>query len=173
MSTATLPVLDFSQFAAGTARQQQAFVMDLGQALAEVGFFALDQSPVDPKLIQAAYEAAAAFFALPDAVKQRYERPELHGQRGFVPLGREHAKDYPVPDLKEFWHVGRDPHPGLPHLPANLWPEEVPQFQTTMQALYQQLDDCAAVLLEACALYLDHPRQLLRHQVQGGDTIFG
>ena len=30
------------------------------------------------------------------------------GQRGYTPFGKEHAKDSPVHDLKEFWHVGRD-----------------------------------------------------------------
>ena len=54
-------------------------------------------------LIQSAYGAAADFFALPEVVKRRYERPELHGQRGVTRFGQEHAKDSDVLDLKEFW----------------------------------------------------------------------
>jgi len=47
-------------------------------------------------------------------VKLRYEDPKLNGQRdeqrGFTRFGKEHAKDKPAPDLKEFWHVGRESH---------------------------------------------------------------
>ncbi|MFE4106329.1 isopenicillin N synthase family dioxygenase [Almyronema epifaneia] len=162
-----IPLLNFKAFTQGTQTERADFVDNLGQALEKIGFFALEQHSVAAPLIQQAYEAAALVFQLPDAIKQQYERPELKGQRGFVGFGREHAKNSPYPDLKEFWHVGRSPSA----LGANLWPVEVPQFQTVMTALFQQLEVCAAVLLEACALYLDQPRTALRDLVRQGDTL--
>ena len=123
----------------------------MGNALEDIGFFAVVDHDVDADLIKTAYRLAQAFFELPESVKRQYEDPKLNGQRGFTRFGREHAKDHPVPDLKEFWHVGRESRL------ANLRPRELPQFHDVMSDLYAQLDACAATLLEACALYLGEP----------------
>ncbi|MEM7650341.1 MAG: 2OG-Fe(II) oxygenase family protein, partial [Cyanobacteria bacterium P01_A01_bin.70] len=50
-------------------------------------------------------------------------------------------------------------------------PAEVPQFQTAMTALFEQLEQCADSLLEACALYLGLPRSFLRDAVVDGPTL--
>lgn len=103
-----LPTLDLQTFLQGSISQQQEFVLTLGQALETVGFFALENHGIDAQLIQSAYDAAADFFKLPDTIKQNYERPEINQQRGFTRFGQEHAKGSDAPDLKEFWHVGRE-----------------------------------------------------------------
>lgn len=169
MTAQTISVLDFQDFVQGDGAQQAAFVQALGSALEEIGFFALVNHSVDPELIRAAYAATTCFFTLPDPIKRQYEQLELKGQRGFTQFGREHAKDHPVPDLKEFWHVGRESSDGV-YLP-NVWPSEVPEFRLTLLRLYDQLEACASVLLEACALYLGQPRPWLKAMVNGGDTI--
>lgn len=159
----TIPVVDLQDFR--TPAQQSNFVNTLGNALEDIGFFAVVNHGVDAALIRQAYQVAQQFFELPDAVKLTYADPQLNGQRGFTRFGQEHAKDHTVPDLKEFWHVGREAH--LP----NLQPREVPQFDPVMQMLYQQLDACAAELLEACALYLGEPRSRFRDMATEADTI--
>ena len=164
MRLQTIPVVDLQDFLSDSPQRQQSFVTAVGSALEDIGFFAVINHGVDSTLIQSAYEVAQTFFELPEAVKRRYEDPKLNGQRGFTRFGREHAKDHPVPDLKEFWHVGAS------NLP-NLNPEEVPQFAPTLSELHTQLAACAAKLLEACALYLGEPRNLLREMTIGGDTI--
>jgi isopenicillin N synthase-like dioxygenase len=137
----------------------------MGAALQDIGFFALVNHGVEAQLIQQAYAVTQTFFELPESVKLAYADPLLKGQRGFTRFGQEHAKDHPVPDLKEFWHVGREE--SLP----NLKPIEVPQFHPVMAELYQQLETCAGHLLEACALYLGEPRTRLREMTRSGDTI--
>ena len=169
MTAPTISVLDFQDFVQGNKLQQSAFVKALGTALEDIGFFTLVNHPVDATLIHAAYDATAAFFTLPDRVKQEYEQLELNGQRGFTQFGREHAKDHPAPDLKEFWHVGREESD--PQYLPNIWPREVPEFRDTLLRLYTQLENCASILLEACALYLEQPRPWLKAMVEGGDTI--
>ncbi|MEM9769885.1 MAG: 2OG-Fe(II) oxygenase family protein, partial [Cyanobacteria bacterium P01_D01_bin.71] len=141
-------------------------VHQLGQALEAIGFFALTDHGIDTALIQSAYAAAAALFTLPSAVKSQYENRALNGQRGFTAFGREHAKDSPHADLKEFWHIGSE-HT----VPNNLWPQEVPAFKSTMLNLFQQLDRCASILLEACALYLNLPRRLLADTIADSPTL--
>lgn len=161
----TIPVLRLQDFW-GTPAAQRSFIHDLGHALEHIGFFALTDHGIEADLIQAAYESAAAVFALPDDVKGRYEQAALKGQRGLTRFGREHAKDSPYPDLKEFWHIGRETA-----LPPNLWPTEVPVFKTAMVALFDQLEICANVLLEACALYLGLPQAELRDMTTDSPTL--
>lgn len=169
----TIPVLDLHAFRADSKAREQ-FVDDLGHTLEDIGFFAVVNHGVETELIQTAYQVAQQFFELPEAIKRRYEVPELHGQRGFTSFGREHAKDHPVPDLKEFWHVGRDlPLEWLqaPSYPSNLEILEVPEFHPVMMQLYAQLEACAIDLLKACALYLGESENLMADMVQEGDTI--
>lgn len=168
--TQTIPVLDLRDFRVSDRRQ--CFVHQLGTALEDSGFFAVTHHGVDSTLIQSAYDVAQAFFTLPETIKRHYEKPALQGQRGFTAFGREHAKDHPVPDLKEFWHLGRERSPDQPLARlANLSPVEVPQFSTVMNELYAQLDACAIALLKACALYLGEPEDLLSDMVRDSDTI--
>jgi isopenicillin N synthase-like dioxygenase len=173
MSEQAIPVLDLETFGQQEATDQR-FAQELGEALRDLGFFAVVNHGVDQALIQQAYQAVEAFFLLPEEVKLRHEDPNSKGQRGFTRFGREHAKDHPAPDLKEFWHVGREREPGDPasaSYPSNVWPDEVPEFRPLLTELYRQLDHCAARLLEASALYIGEPRDLLSEMVRGGNTI--
>jgi len=165
--------LDLEDFVTDGPREA-AFVEALGDALSEVGFFSLVNHGVDSEVVARAYAAAERFFTLPDAVKANYERRELNGQRGITSFGRERARDRAAADLKEFWHVGREIPAGAPgqesHL-ENLWPEEVNDFRESLTALYQQLEACALRLLEAAAVYLGEPRELIREMAAGGNTL--
>lgn len=161
----TLPTLNLQNFLHGSPTEQQQFVQSLGQALETVGFFALEHHGIEAKLIQSAYAAAADFFSFPDTIKQHYERPDINQQRGFTRFGQEHAKDSNAPDLKEFWHVGREAEL------ANPWPHEVLQFEPSMSGLYEQLETCAAHLLKACALYLELPPTFFDEEARQGKSI--
>ena len=172
MTTQTIPVLDLQDFAGGNSQKADRFVQDLGTALHQIGFFALINHGVEPKMIQSAYNAAEAFFALPDSVKDQYEIAELGGQRGFTQFGKEHAKDSEAPDLKEFWHVGREKPVAHPvDYPDNIWPREVPQFRSVMATLFEELETCASSLMMACAQYLQQPTDFFATQVEEGQTI--
>jgi isopenicillin N synthase-like dioxygenase len=161
----TIPVLDLQAFQ-GDAVQRRHFVRALKEALARLGFFALINHGIDQDLIAAAYRVTTRVFELPPATKARYEDLSLHGQRGFTHFGREHAKDHLYPDLKEFWHIGRESG-----RPANLWPTEVPEFQPILVELFQQLEDCALQVLQACALALDLPRHYFKGRVVDSPTL--
>ncbi|MBD2102584.1 isopenicillin N synthase family oxygenase [Leptolyngbya sp. FACHB-261] len=167
MTAQTIPVLNLQAFKAGSDSRAH-FVTALGEALRDTGFFAVTQHGVNSELIRSAYQAAQAFFELPEVVKRKYERPELNGQRGFTRFGREHAKDHPVPDLKEFWHVGREDSTVYP---ANLWPNEISTFQVTLSELYRQLEGCAQALLAACSLYLEESQNFLPALAEEGNSI--
>ncbi|MEM8502486.1 MAG: 2-oxoglutarate and iron-dependent oxygenase domain-containing protein [Cyanobacteria bacterium P01_D01_bin.1] len=163
MTAQTIPILDLSDFGPNNSADQNAvFATALGDALADLGFFALVNHGIEQRLIDMAYSAAEAFFALPEPTKVQYAIAHLKGQRGFTQFGKEHAKDSLAPDLKEFWHMGRK---------ENLWPKEVPQFQPVMTTLFEQLETCASRLMQACAQYLKQPGNFFDTQVAEGQTI--
>jgi isopenicillin N synthase-like dioxygenase len=163
--TQSLPLVRLTDFTA-QGEAQQHFVNTVGQALEQIGFFALSDHGINADLIAAAYDVAQQVFTLPDVTKHQYEQPHLHGQRGFIRFGQEHAKDSPHPDLKEFWHIGRESAQ-----PDNLWPQEVPAFAPVMTALFNRLEDCAQALLAACALYLGLPPTHFQQQVMDSPTL--
>jgi len=127
MVNSTVPILDLQDFTQGTPAQRQEFIQGMGQALEHTGFFILVNHGISNEILTLAYAQVQALFALPLAQKQQYEKPELHGQRGYVSFGKEQAKDSPLPDLKEFWHIGRR---------DNLWPQELPEFAPLLTRLY-------------------------------------
>ncbi len=174
MSDQTIPVVSLNDFTQGTPAQRADFVQTVGDALVDIGFFALEDHGVAQSLIDDAYSCVAEFFELDADTKDRYVIEGGRGQRAFTRYGMEHAKDNPAPDLKEFWQVGRDlseDHPRFDPKRQNLWPSEVPRFRPTMERLYGQLDSVASRLLEACSVYIGKEAELLRDMSDGGDTI--
>lgn len=170
----TIPVVDLKDFINGGSVVRQKFIETLGRGLEELGFFALENHGVDSALIDRAYSLTRRFFELDSAIKKKYEIRELNGQRGFTSFGTEHAKYSTAPDLKEFWHVGREHFQNreLAHeYPKNIWPTEVPEYKDVMLKLYEQLDFCALNLLKACALYLGEPENLFSDMALDGNTI--
>lgn len=171
----TIPVADLNDYLSSDSERRSRFVKTVGEALQDIGFFALENHNVDESLMAKAYSDAQQFFELPDDIKRQYERPEWHGQRGYVSFGREHAKDSKAPDLKEFWHVGREawkqPAVNSETRMTNTWPTEVADFRPAMLALYQNMERCANSVLEACAEFLGEPIDRFTSIADDGDTI--
>ena len=146
----------------------------LGAAFREFGFCALVGHELDRGLIDAAYDAVQQFFALPEAVKLRYRLAGTGGARGYTPFGTEKAKDQTQPDLKEFWHVGRELLPDDPfykRMQPNVWPAEVPSMRASLLALYRALDVLGARVLSAVALDLDLAPDWFDDKIDHGNSI--
>ncbi|MEM1409550.1 MAG: 2-oxoglutarate and iron-dependent oxygenase domain-containing protein [Pseudomonadota bacterium] len=115
---------------------------DLLAALTDTGFAILTDHGVDLSRLHEAYRSVEAFFALPQTEKNRFITPHA-GQRGYTPFGTENAKDNPVPDLKEFWHVGRD------KILPNIWPNHPEDFRRNIAWLYDAIDALGLTLLKS------------------------
>lgn len=175
MSNSRLHSVHVEDFLAG-GKSREKFVQQLGQALEEVGFFTVEGHDVTHELIEDAYANTQAFFGLPEEQKNAYFSAAVKGQRGFTPFGREHAKDSPAPDLKEFWQVGRPDvgpdHPVHQVFGPNVWPTDVvPGFGSVMTEMYTRLDRLGALLLRACALYIGEDENRFADMAVEGDTI--
>ena len=168
--TAYIPTLDISRFDHDRAR----FVDELGAAYREWGFCGIRGHGIPATLIERSYAACKAFFALPDEAKRRYHIAGGGGARGYTPFGVETAKDSKYPDLKEFWHVGREiarDSEFAEIMPANVWPEEIADFRAATYGLYEALDALGARVLSALALHIGLQADFFADKVDVGNSI--
>ena len=164
-----VPVLDLQRI--GSDRER--LVSEVGAAYREFGFCGFVNHGISDQVIENAYAAFRQFFSLPTEVKLRY-RSSAGGQRGYTPFGVEQARDQQVPDLKEFWHTGREmgvdnPWPDI--LQPNPWPTEVPGFETHAYALYRSLDALGWQILSIIALALGLQQDWFAAHVERGNSI--
>ena len=165
-----IPSLDIRRF----EHDRAAFVAELGAAYREWGFCGIHGHGLSPSLIDGAYAAFKRFFALPLASKLRYQVPGTGGARGYTPFGIETAKDSQYPDLKEFWHIGRELPAGSKYaavMPPNLWPSEVPEFKPFGYGLYEALDELGDRVLSALALHIGLPEHFFADKTEFGNSI--
>ena len=80
----TLEVCDLSDWRAGGQRRD-GFVKRMGDALQDIGFFALTGHGINVESIKQSYSVAENFFELPQEEKSQYEQAELFRQRGYTP----------------------------------------------------------------------------------------
>ena len=165
-----IPVLDLQRFDS----DREAFVDEVGAGYREFGFCGFVNHDVSDELVAGNYAALREFFALPRDVKMKYHRPGQGGARGYTGFGVEQAKDYGVPDLKEFYQVGREvegenPHPDI--LFPTVWPEEVPGFRERALGMYRALDRMGRRVLSAIALHLGLPEGWFENKVNIGNSI--
>ena len=169
-----VPSLDLSHFTSGTAEQKAAFVQALGDAYNNIGFVAIKNHGLTDEMTEKLYSTIKKFFALPDEVKQKYEVPELAGQRGYIGKGKEHAKGRSTGDLKEFYHVGQNVTDGDPikdQYPDNIWPAELPEMADIALEVYSTLEAAGVKMLQAIALYLGLDEHYFDNKVHNGNSI--
>ncbi|TAM34116.1 MAG: isopenicillin N synthase family oxygenase [Rhodanobacter sp.] len=165
-----VPTLDIRRYDTDRA----AFVAELGAAYREFGFCCISGHGISRELVDGAYDVFQRFFALPADTKMKYHVRGGGGARGYTPFKVETAKDSHFPDLKEFWHIGRE----IPRdstfadvMPPNLWPAEVPEFRQYGYGLYQALDQLGTRVLRALALHVDLPENYFEDKTEQGNSI--
>lgn len=145
-----VPVLDFQDFF--DEKKQKKFIQDFGDAINQLGFVRLVNHGVDQELVDEAYKISKDFFLkLDKETKEKYHCSKTPGgNRGYSHFGQEHAKDNSNPDLKEFFHIGRElakDHKYNETYGQNLFPEELPDFKKIHLKLYQSYDKLSQALV--------------------------
>jgi isopenicillin N synthase-like dioxygenase len=167
-----IPVLDLSEHAAGGFRAH-AFAQAFRAGLERFGFVAIEGHGIPDGAIREAYALFDRFFAL-DEVDKRTCTGGRGGARGYTPFGVEHARDSALPDLKEFFHVGRELPPGHPRrrqYPTNVWPRALPELSAVALRLFDALDRCAVRLLEALEDAYGLPAGVLASMLAEGNSV--
>ena len=172
----SIPVVDYRDWVSDDPERRATYVRTVGEGLEEFGFIAISNSPTDPALIDRCYAAAQDVFGLPEATKRQYETPEDGRQRGYTSFGIEHAKDQALPDLKEFWHVGRDLDASHPlavsnEIPPNQYPGELPSFEANFRDLFHAQELLVKSLLAALAEWLELPEGYFDAAIQDGNSV--
>ncbi len=169
-----IPVVDLTDFTTGDAHRKRNFVAALGKAYEEIGFVAVKNHGISDAEIANLYDEVQQFFALPVEVKNKYEIPGLAGQRGFTSFGKEHAKGFDAPDLKEFFQYGQEVTDGDPiknDYPDNIVVTEVPGFTPALRNAYKRFETAGAALLRATSLFLDLDEHYFDAHIHNGNSI--
>lgn len=173
MTKRKVPELSLLSYVHGTQNDKVKFVDDIFSGLKDYGFIILKDHTIEQKKIDRAYELVKAFFELPLETKMKYKMNN-GGQRGYTPFKTEHAKDNKNPDLKEFWHVGRELAASSQYngvYPENTWPTEVAEFKKAFTELYEAMDMTSGILLEAIGKGLDVPSTYFADMINDGNSI--
>jgi isopenicillin N synthase-like dioxygenase len=169
-----IPNVNLLDFLSNDPKIKQKFVDEIGQAYETIGFVALKGHFLEDPLVDKLYSEIKKFFDLSTAQKQRYEVPEIGGQRGYVSFGKESAKGRKEGDLKEFWHFGQyvQDNPELEaEYPKNLVVSELDEFNTVGKEAYKMLEKTATYVLRALSLHLGLDEFYFDKYVHNGNSI--
>lgn len=167
-----VPELSLADYlATGTS---ESFSAELYEGLKHYGFIILRDHGIPEELLDKAYALSEQFFSQSAEEKARYYVKGEAYQRGYVPFGREHAKNNPYPDLKEMWHQGREPsaeHPYVAGYPKNIWPDSPAEYETVFKQLYTALDAAGQQVLEALTVGLGLHSNYFSDLASGGNSL--
>ena len=169
----SIPAVDLAEFLSGDKIRKKIFVNDLGKAFKEVGFVAVKNHGISNEIISDLYKNVQEFFSLPALQKVGYEDPILAGQRGYTSFGKEHAKGFEAPDLKEFYQYGQVPLDGYKEeeYPPNISVNQLPDFNAVFEASYRAFEKAGKYLLQAIAIYLELEETYFDDFVHNGNSI--
>lgn len=169
-----IPSVDLNDFISDDPERKQKFVNEIGKVYEDIGFVALKGHFLSDELVEKLYSNVKEFFALPTETKELYEIEGIGGQRGYTSFGKEHAKDKPEGDLKEFWHFGQyldEEDKDKFDYPDNIEVVQVPEFNSAGKEAYQQLERTGIYVLRALALYLGLDEFYFDKKVEKGNSI--
>ena len=169
----SIPAVDLADFLSGDKNKKDAFVKDLGNAFEQVGFVALKSHGISNEIINDLYSNVQAFFSLPSVQKKNYEDPVLSGQRGYTSFGKEHAKGFDSPDLKEFYQYGQVPFHNFSEeeYPPNISVKQVEGFNEVFEKSYRAFEKTGKALLQAIAIHLKLDENYFDDYVHNGNSI--
>ncbi len=166
----SIPVVDFSGSFSSRADDRRKVAYEVHKACRDTGFFYVSGHRVPHPLIDAQFECARRFFALPLERKMSLYMRNSHSTAGYEPMGtqvldsQDAAAEKAPPDLKEGFYYGMElpeEHPwarkrirGFGH---NQWPAELPGFREQMLAYQAALRELGDRVLAVIALSLELP----------------
>jgi len=170
------PKIFLNHYVKGDSSERNEFIQNLYQGLANFGSVLLKGHGIAPERIQSAYRCFQNFFNLPEEIKKKYFDQKMAGQRGYVPFGKERAKDSKAPDLKEFFHVGRELSENHPYIKnkvyhPNIWPKEIHEMEENLKEFFTLLDNLGQHLLCALEEALEAPKGYFQDIIKNGNTI--
>jgi isopenicillin N synthase-like dioxygenase len=173
-----IPVIDLSEALTGDPAARLRTGREMDRTCREIGFFTITGHGVAPDVMDNLRNTANAFFALPLEEKLRAVHPVKGTPRGYIALGVEalshgNAIETP-PDLKEYYHFGRERWPDEPYYTCaegqryfrtNLWPEHPPGFAEAAAAYYAAMENLTVEMMRLAALGLGIPEHFFDDKI--------
>lgn len=159
-----IPILDLNNFRSNDSMKREEFINELGKAYSDIGFVAIKNHLLHENLQKALYAYSKSFFELDENIKKTFEYPLLNGQRGFIGRGKETAKGFSLPDLKEFYQVGNATYG------ENIYPN-IDGFKETIDESFRILQKTGMQILSAIAIYLGLDKNHFNDMCDDGNSI--
>ena len=117
------------------------------------GFLYLENHGVPAAVVDAVFDQARIFFALPTAVKEAARPQDPRNTLGYGGLGGQALENGRPPELE------RDlpGQPGEPWARPNVWPEGLPGFREAIMAFHAAATNACERLMQAIAVSLGLP----------------
>ncbi|MFN7677469.1 MAG: isopenicillin N synthase family dioxygenase [Cyanobacteriota bacterium] len=169
--------VDLLAYERGGQSTRQAVLSGLRESLATGFVYSSHDLPSD--LLDTAYALLAEFFHLPVATKQRFHRPESHGQAGYTGLLVETAANEERSDWKEMlnWSAPLSPEHPLRRryplvYPEAVLPEEVvPGITAVLQRFHGAMASFQRRFLRLIAVVLGVDEAFFEEMVLDGPTL--
>lgn len=163
----SVPVIDMAAIGRNAAgKAAQGPVDEMAKACRDWGFFQVVNHGVSRPLIDAAWAQARAFFAAPQAAKERILRTRENPWGYYNNELTKNQRD--KKEVFDFTTDGTDPIYGA----ENRWPDMGDTFRNTMRAYLDACTRLSLNLLEAFCVGLDLPADFMHHQFAGNHTGF-
>jgi isopenicillin N synthase-like dioxygenase len=120
----SVPVVDLSASFSGDVKAKKDVAWNIHKACRETGFFYISNHRVSPKLMQAQFDFARRFFALPIDEKLALHMKKSPATAGYEPVGgqildsQDPDSERAPPDLKESFYCGME------LAPDHLWSQK-------------------------------------------------
>ena len=139
-----IPVIDIGAMLGDDDAAKSETAAKVREAATNVGFFYVKNHGVPEDVTETAKATAERFYALPEDIKNRYDVMKTKRHKGYVPVGGLSA-DPSIVDLQEGYEIGLelpeddpDYREGNALLGPNVWPEELPEFQTDIYRYFEE-----------------------------------
>jgi len=167
-----IPLIDLAPLFGDDAETKQQMAAELREACMDIGFFYVKNHRVPEAHLQDVRTQTEQFFALPEHVKTKYDIGRIKRHRGFVPVGALTAGPDEDPDQQEGYEVALelpadDPDylTGSKLFGPNVWPEELPEFQSGVYSYFESVFALGCKLFGAFALALDLPENYFNREL--------
>lgn len=164
-----IPLFDLREYDA----DKRGFAQKLGDAFSVFGFVRIVGHGIPEDLLKKADTVNAAFWDLPNDVKDRYSQPPY--QLGYVAYGRdaEKALSSTAPDRKENWDV-RSRWVGTQYAETTaplLAVPEVPEFGQTHLTLFGAFEALTRRVMQPLSLYMGQPENWFDDKFDRNDSM--
>ena len=173
--SARIPVLDVAPFLAGEPGAAAALAAQIKRTCEDTGLLVISNHGVPQDLIEAAFAAAAAFFAQDEERKMALRIGDQN--IGYLPYGGQTMKTSTIqvankPNYSESFYITTpDPDPTVQDVAADLnkWPPGLPGFKDAQVRYFQTMRALARRFLPTFALALGLPEDYFEADFQGAN----